>query len=87
MQTEQLDNVIFTFISLMHAFDSIISTSILDLLAGRTKIYAARVSRGNSSYWSIFTARARAQQQTCRPPLLLSIDGTDGRMDGRSVVL
>jgi len=28
-----------------------------------------------------------AQQQTRRTPLLLSIDGTDGRTDGRSTVL
>ena len=29
-------------------------------------------------------ARARPQQQTRRPPLLLSIDGTDRRTDGRT---
>jgi len=27
-----------------------------------------------------------AQRQTGRPPLLLPIDGTDGRTDGRSTV-
>jgi len=35
--------------------------------------------RQQSSYWSIYAARA--QQQTRRPPLLLSIDGTDRRTD------
>jgi len=50
-----------------------------------TKIYAARVSRGSSSYRSISAARARPQQQTRRPPLLLSIDGTDRRTDGRTM--
>ena len=53
----------------------------------RTKIYAARVSRGGSSYRETYAARARPQQQTRRPPLLLSIDGTDGRTDGHSTVL
>jgi len=36
---------------------------------------------GGSSYRSISAARARPQQQTRRPPLLLSIDGTDRRRD------
>ena len=31
----------------------------------------------------LFAARARPQQQTRRPPLLLSIDGTDRRTDTR----
>ena len=53
----------------------------------RTKIYAARVSRGGSSYRETYAARARPQQQTHRPPLLLSIDGTDRRTDGHSTVL
>ena len=53
----------------------------------RTKIYAARMSCSSSSYRSIFAARARPQQQTRRPPLLLSIDGTDGRTDGHGTVL
>jgi len=48
----------------------------------RAEIYAARVLRGGSSHRSIFGARARAQQQTRRPPLLLSIDGTDGQTNG-----
>jgi len=47
----------------------------------RTKIYAARVS--SSSYQSISAACARPQQQTRWPPLLLSIDGTARRTDGR----
>jgi len=52
----------------------------------RTKIYAARVSRGGSSYRETYAARARPQQQTHRPPLLLSIDGTDRRTtDGRTL--
>ena len=51
----------------------------------RTKIYAARMLRGSSSYRSISAARARPQQQTRRLPLLLSIDGTDRRMDGRTL--
>jgi len=50
----------------------------------RAEIYAARVLRGGSSHRSIFAARARAQQQTRRPPLLLSIDGTDGQTDVRT---
>ena len=40
---------------------------------------------GGSSHRSIFAARVRAQQQTRRPPLLLSIDGTDGQTDGRTL--
>jgi len=36
-----------------------------------------------TSYQSISAASARVQQQTSRTPLLLSIDGTDGRTDGR----
>jgi len=53
-----------------------------NLLTIGPKIYAARMSRGSSSYRSISAARARPQQQTSRPPLLLSIDGTDGQTDG-----
>jgi len=51
----------------------------------RTKIYVAHMPRSSSSssYRSISAARARPQQQTRRPPLLLSIDGTDGRTDTR----
>jgi len=38
--------------------------------------------------WYLLRARARPQQQTRRPPLLLlSIDGTDRRTDGHSTVL
>jgi len=51
----------------------------------RAKIYAARMPCGGSSHRSIFGARARAQQQTRRPALLLSIDGTDGQTDGRTL--
>jgi len=40
--------------------------------------------RGARSYRPIFAARARAQQQTSRTPLLLSIDETDGRTDKRT---
>ena len=48
---------------------------------------------GGCSYQSISPAGARAQQQTRRTPLLLSIDGTDrhtdrrtdGRTDGRTL--
>ena len=47
----------------------------------RIKIYAADKSRGSSSYRSISDARARPQQQTHRPQLLLSIDGTDRRTE------
>ena len=32
-----------------------------------TKIYAARITQGSSSYRSIYAARARPQQQTRRP--------------------
>ena len=39
---------------------------------------------GGCSYQSISPAGARAQQQTRRTPLLLSIDGTDGQTDGRT---
>jgi len=48
----------------------------------RAKIYAARMSRGSSSYRSISAA---GSQQTRRPPLLLSIDGTEGQSDGRTL--
>ena len=41
--------------------------------------------RGAHSYPS--TSDARAQQQTSRAPPLLSIDGTDRRMDGHSTVM
>ena len=34
---------------------------------------------------SMSAARARPQQQTRRPPLLLSIDGTDRRTDGQTL--
>ena len=37
--------------------------------------------------WYLLRARARPQQQTRRPLLLLSIDGTDRRTDGHSTVL
>jgi len=51
----------------------------------RAKIYAARMSRGSSGYDRYrLRARAGAQQQTSQPPLLLSVDGTDGQMDGRT---
>jgi len=36
------------------------------------------------SIYIISAAEARAQQQTSRTPLLLSIDGTDRRTDGRT---
>jgi len=49
----------------------------------RTKTYAARMSRSSSSYRSMSAARAGPLQQTRRPPMLLSIDGTD-RTDGRT---
>jgi len=52
----------------------------------RTKIYAARMSRGSSSHRSTSAARARPQQQTRRPPLLLSTDGRDRRTDRHSTV-
>ena len=39
--------------------------------------------RGSRSYRSLSAARAGAQQQTHRPPQLLSIDGTDGRTPDR----
>ena len=43
------------------------------------------VQHGTSSYRSISAADAGAQQQTRRPPLLLSIDGRDRRAaDGRT---
>jgi len=54
----------------------------------RAKIYAACMSRGSSSSRSISAARARPQQQTLRPPLLLlSIKGTDGRTLDRFMML
>jgi len=43
------------------------------------------MSCGGSSYQWISAARARRQQQTRRPPLLLSIDGTDRQTDGRTL--
>jgi len=42
------------------------------------------VVRGVGNRRSISAARARAQQQTRRTSLLLSIDGTDRRTDGRT---
>jgi len=46
---------------------------------------AARICQclqyGTRSYRSISAAHASAQQQTHRPPMLLSIDGTDKRAD------
>jgi len=53
----------------------------------RTRIYAVRMSRDSSSYRSMSAARARPQQQTRRPPLLLSIDGTDRRTKGHWTVV
>ena len=50
----------------------------------RAKIYAASLSV--AAILSISAARARPQQQIRRPSLLLSIDGTDGRMDGHPTV-
>jgi len=44
-------------------------------------IFAKR-GRLQQIYQSILAAGARAQQQTSRTPLKLSIDGTDGRTDG-----
>jgi len=43
------------------------------------------MSRGSSGYRSMSAARARPQQQTRRPPLLLSIDGTDRQTDGQTL--
>jgi len=42
-----------------------------------------RLQHGARSYRSTAAADAGAQQQTRRPPLLLSIDGTDRRTDAR----
>jgi len=44
-------------------------------------MFAAHMSCDSSSYWSISAALDRPLQQTHRPPLLLSLDGTDGRTD------
>jgi len=44
----------------------------------------AHLQHGTCSYQSISAADAGAQQQTRRPPLLLSIDGTDRRTDERT---
>jgi len=53
------------------------------------RICAARASRGSSHYRPISAARALPQQQTRRPPPLLSIDRTDkqtvGQTDGRTL--
>ena len=51
----------------------------------RTKIYALRMTRGSSVYRNICAVRNGPQQQTRRPPLLLSIDGTDRQTDTRSL--
>jgi len=51
----------------------------------RTKIYAVRMPRGSSVYRNICAVRNGPQQQTRRPPLLLSIDGTDRQTDTRSL--
>jgi len=42
------------------------------------------MSRTGSSYRSISAARARPQQQTHQPVMLLSIDGTDRQTDGQT---
>jgi len=57
------------------------SDKYVGLSYSRAKIYASRTSRGSSSYHSISAASARLQQQTRRPPLLLSIDRRDKRRD------
>ena len=44
-----------------------------------------RPQHGARSYRSISAAYTGAQQQTRRPPLLLSIDGTDRRADRRTL--
>ena len=51
----------------------------------RTKIYALRMTRGSSVYRNMCAVRNGPQQQTRRPPLLLSIDGTDRQTDTRSL--
>jgi len=43
--------------------------------------------RRSSRYGSMSAALARPQQQTSLPPLLLSIDGTDGRTLDRFMTL
>jgi len=45
------------------------------------------MSGAGTSYRSISAARARAEQKTRRPPLLLPIDGTDGRTFDRFKIL
>ena len=44
------------------------------------------LSAGACIYRSISAASARAEQKTNRTPLLLSIDGTDGRTDGHMTI-
>jgi len=51
----------------------------------RTKIYAARITQGSSSYRSISAARARPQQQTRRPRCFCR--STERRTDRLSTVL
>ena len=60
--------------------NSIVNNNYAGPPCSRTKIYAARMSRGSSSYRSISAARTRPQQQTrccCR-----STGQTDGRTLG-----
>jgi len=72
--------------SLSHVSSHVSSRISLFLAPFRTKFLLFFLSRMGSRYWSISAARARAQQQTSRTTLLLSIDGTDRRTDGHPTV-
>jgi len=67
-----------------HEAVAFVRTSMMDLPAVGPKFSgpACRAAAAIDRYLQL--ARARPQQQTHRPPLLLSIDGTDIRINGRT---
>jgi len=67
-----------------HEAGAFVRTSMMDLPAVGPKFSgpACRAAAAIDRY--LQSGRARPQQQTHRPPLLLSIDGTDIRTNGRT---
>ena len=61
--------------------------SALDMTLPPSAAERRRLQLGAHSYRSISAANAGAQQLISRPPLLMSIDWTDGRTDGRSTII
>jgi len=60
--------------------------SALNMTPPAFAVECLRLQHGTRNYRSISAADAGAQQQTRRPPMLLSIDGTDRRTDGRPTI-